>query len=290
MAEVLQFRIDMEPQSRWRIVTVDPAAKNGLLHVQETGEFFARGGYYTTRQGLDSYLLKLTLAGRGVLEYGGSRYVLNPGDLFWIHCQQPQHYYTDQETGRWRVLWVHFWGPSADAYYQAFLTASHGSPVGRLPDRSGAVRAMEKLLALYDRTGSDLMADVQAAAVLAELLAGCIQAQEAAPTAPRAMLEIRDFLTEHYGEPVTLDSLSARFSLSKYHLQRSFKRYFGQSPGEYLTAVRLANAKRLLRTTELPVSEVAYAVGYETASHFIRLFRSQEELTPQKYRKTWANA
>ena len=37
MAELLQYRIDMEPQSRWRIVTVDPAAKTGLLHLQEAG-------------------------------------------------------------------------------------------------------------------------------------------------------------------------------------------------------------------------------------------------------------
>ena len=291
MAELLQYRIDMEPQSRWRIVTVDPAAKTGLLHLQEAGDFHARRGYYTKRRGLDSYLLKITLSGRGVLEYGGQRIPQEPGCFFWIDCQLPQYYGTDPEAGCWRVMWVHFFGPTAQAYYQAFLTASQGSPAGRLPDRAPAVQAIERLLALYDRTGSSLSADIRASAILTGLLAECVSAltAESVPAIPQVMRDVRDCLLADYAGPLTLDSLSARFSVSKYHLQRSFKRYFGQSPGEYLTAGRMDNAKRLLRTTDLPVGEVAFAVGYETASHFISVFRAREHLTPQKYRKLWAS-
>ena len=211
MAELLQYRIDMEPQSRWRIVTVDPAAKPGLLHLQEAGDFHARRGYYTKRRGLDSYLLKITLSGRGVLEYGGQRIPQEPGCFFWIDCQLPQYYGIDPEAGCWRVMWVHFFGPTAQAYYQAFLTASQGSPAGRLPDRAPAVQAIERLLALYDRTGSSLSADIRASAILTGLLAECVSAltAESVPAIPQVMRDVRDCLLADYAGPLTLDSLSA---------------------------------------------------------------------------------
>ena len=99
---------------------------------------------------------------------------------------------------------------------------------------------------------------------------------------------MRQYLHEQYAQKLTLDTLSARYNISKYHLQRSFQHYFGQSPGEYLTQLRLTRAKELLRATDLPVSEVAYRVGMENTSYFIYTFRTHEGATPRQYRKSWA--
>jgi len=294
MAELLQFHIDMSPDSVWRLVTVDPAAKADLLHVQEVGDFDANRNYYTTRAGLDSYLLKLTIAGKGVLEYEGQRYSLEPRSLFWINCGSRQHYYTDPQEGRWRVVWVHFSGATAAAYYQAFRTAAQGQAAVRLSREaaSAAETALRGLLELYDREDTGLATDIQASALLTGLLAGCIGdlTRKAATAAiPAVISDIKDYLTGSYAEHISLDTLSAQFSISKYHLQRSFKRYIGQSPADYLMAVRMAKAKQLLRTSAAPINEVAYAVGFESASHFISAFRTREGVTPQKYRKTWSN-
>ena len=151
---------------------------------------------------------------------------------------------------------------------------------------------IRQLLDFYEKGGSDLYTDLQASALLTTLLAGCIHAasnQDSSSTIPRVLQELREYLDTAYGEHISLDSLAARFSVSKYHLQRSFKRCFGQTPADYLTAVRMANAKRLLRTTDRSINDVAAAVGFETASHFISAFRKREEITPRKYRKTWSN-
>ena len=292
MSELLRFHIDMEPESRWDIPAIHPDARASFLYVQEAGDFRSKAGYYTTREGLDSYLLKLTLSGRGILDYDGATHTVEAGDFFWIHCAQRQHYYTDPDAGKWHVLWVHFRGANAAAYYNTFLQANRNSPVCHLPDRSEAVRAIRQLLDFYGKGGSDLPTDLQASALLTHLLADCIQAaasRTAVPSAPQVLLEIREYLDLSYGEHVTLDDLAARFSLSKYHLQRSFKRCFGQTPADYLSAVRMANAKRLLRSTDRSINDVAAAVGFETASHFISAFRRREEITPQKYRKSWSN-
>ena len=113
--EALQYHIDMTPESRWKIVSAGAFAKENLLYLQEAGHFISGANYYTVRSALDSYLVKLTLSGQGILEYGGQTCVLAPGSFFWIDCRMPQHYYTDPAVGQWDVLWFHFNGATAAA-------------------------------------------------------------------------------------------------------------------------------------------------------------------------------
>ena len=62
----LHYQLDLLPQSRWLTVTANPLVRASLLHVQEVGDFFAKSGYYTRREGLNSYLIKYTVSGEGV--------------------------------------------------------------------------------------------------------------------------------------------------------------------------------------------------------------------------------
>ena len=90
--EILHYNIDMTPESSWQIVSAGAFAKDNLLYLQEAGHFISGVNYYTVRKDLDSYLVKLSLAGKGILEYGGETYQLPSGRFFWIVCCDPQHY------------------------------------------------------------------------------------------------------------------------------------------------------------------------------------------------------
>lgn len=292
MAEVLRYQLDLDKRSRWQIVTVHPASKAGLMYVQEVGDFYSGRNYYTDREGLDSFLIKLTLSGGGVLEYEGKEYRLSAGQFFWIDCQNPQKYYTDSKIGRWHVIWLHFRGANARAYYEIFQSISEGNPVGTMPAHSNGEELIKSLIARYDRSDSTVDNDIAASAQLTQLLAYCIQSvtgQQEEGSMPEVVQRIRSYLLEHYGENIRLDTLSQEFSVSKYHLQRVFKKYIGQSPLEFLTGVRMTRAKELLRTTDMPVGDIAYKVGLENASYFVSKFRAQEDITPHKYRKYWSN-
>ncbi len=290
MANILQYRIDMDPRSQWQIVTTHPTAKNSLLYVQELGDFRSGLNYYTTREELDCFLIKLTVSGGGVLQYGGETYGVSPGQFFWIDCQAPQHYYTDPQVGKWHVLWVHFKGANARAYYELFQSMNAGSPVCTLPPDYDGAGILRQLLELYSHDTMSLPRDVTASALLSRLLSGCVCAASdhpSKPAVPALMVAVREYLEEHYAAQITLDLLAQKFSFSKFHLQRQFKLHMGQSPTEYLSGVRIGHAKELLRTTDLPVSEVAGRVGIGSPSHFIDKFRRQEEMTPQTYRSLW---
>ncbi|MBN8534425.1 MAG: helix-turn-helix transcriptional regulator [Rhizobiales bacterium] len=74
-------------------------------------------------------------------------------------------------------------------------------------------------------------------------------------------------------EDISLDDLAAIAAMSPFHFARQFKQATGRSPYKFLTELRIERAKVLLKTTTLPVTEIAFRVGWENASHFAAAFR-----------------
>jgi AraC family transcriptional regulator of adaptative response / methylphosphotriester-DNA alkyltransferase methyltransferase len=98
--------------------------------------------------------------------------------------------------------------------------------------------------------------------------------------------QIVSSIEKRYAEALTLGKLAEWFHGSPYHLQRTFKRIQGQSPAEFLQKTRIARARELLVNTELPVTDIAMAVGIPNTSHFATLFLNQTGCSPTLFRKT----
>lgn len=97
--------------------------------------------------------------------------------------------------------------------------------------------------------------------------------------------EIADFISKHYMNPLTLGQLSETFYLSPHYISRIFKQTTGFSFVKYLTFVRIGEAKRLLRETNMKVLHIADRVGFENLSHFNRVFKETVLLSPSQYRR-----
>jgi len=296
--QVFSYELDIASNSIWNTIATTAAAKANFIYLQEVGYFFAGKNYYTTRQGLDSFLVKLTVSGGGVLEYGGHKEQVGPGYFYWIDCQNWQHYYTDPAVGHWDVIWVHFSGGAARAYYETFRKLQGGGPpVGKLPPDSSMRTLLERLLGRTLTPEDPFSAeqnlfefDVHTSGLLTQLIMECISQAGGAGKSqhiPPMVSDIRSYLNAHYNEKITLAHLSAQFSLDGYYLQKLFKRYIGQSPMEYIIYLRMTRAKSLLRTSTMPISEIAYTIGIDNLSHFTRQFKKQEGVTPGRYRKFW---
>ncbi len=89
---------------------------------------------------------------------------------------------------------------------------------------------------------------------------------------------------------VTLSRAAAHFNFSEAYLSRLFKKTVGENFGAAVHRARLAMAGELLRTTELPVEEIAAEVGYGNLSSFYRSFKSAAGLTPAAYRQKLLDA
>ncbi len=92
-------------------------------------------------------------------------------------------------------------------------------------------------------------------------------------------------IRERFWEPLTLDDLARTAMVSKYYFLRVFTRVTGVTPGRFLCAVRIQEAKRLLMTTELTVAEIAVRVGYSSTGSFTRRFTELVGASPTHYRK-----
>lgn len=83
---------------------------------------------------------------------------------------------------------------------------------------------------------------------------------------------------------ITPSSLARRARLPSPRFARLMKRYFGLTPGQYITKTRLAAASRLLRETDKTVSEIGLACGFYDHSSFTRAFRAAMGVTPTRFR------
>ena len=101
----------------------------------------------------------------------------------------------------------------------------------------------------------------------------------------RGLVRGRAFLAAHYSEGASLRAASEAACMSPYHFNRLFHSLFRETPHEYVTALRLFEARRLLRTTDLQLGEVAVTVGFQQASSFSRLFKQRYGMSPREYRQ-----
>ena len=91
-------------------------------------------------------------------------------------------------------------------------------------------------------------------------------------------------MRENLGEQITMDDMARTAMFSKFHFSRIFLRVTGISPGRFLSALRLQEAKRLLRTTSLPVADISHIVGYNSIGTFSSRFRFSIGASPSEYR------
>ncbi|WP_058302672.1 AraC family transcriptional regulator [Gorillibacterium timonense] len=97
--------------------------------------------------------------------------------------------------------------------------------------------------------------------------------------------EVARYIGDHYGEPITLNGLSDQFRISPFYLSRIFHQVTGLPVVSYINHVRVEEARLLLASTDLSVTEVALRTGYQSVTHFGRVFKSAVGLSPQKFRQ-----
>ncbi|MCS6816417.1 MAG: AraC family transcriptional regulator [Blastocatellia bacterium] len=94
-----------------------------------------------------------------------------------------------------------------------------------------------------------------------------------------------EFIHTHFDGDVRLKDMARAAFMSTFHFARLFKRVVGMTPHAYLMGVRLEQAARLLRTTDLSMLEISQRIGYASQSHFAKAFKAWTGLTPREYRQ-----
>jgi AraC-like DNA-binding protein/ligand-binding sensor protein len=134
---------------------------------------------------------------------------------------------------------------------------------------SGQYRAMIKLLEIFAKHLSMISNEIT------------VQENEAEPPLVR---RARAYIVGHQTDPIDLDNVAKAMHVSTFYFCKLFKRATGLTFTEYLGRVRIEKAKTLLLNPHLRISEIAYDVGFQSLTHFNRVFRQVTGRSPTAFR------
>ena len=281
---MLDYCLDISDNSKWVICTKPDIARTLPFYITEAGEFFAGGRYYTERDGRSGWQLIYTVSGAGRLTADGNEIALLPNTAVILRCGERHRYETVKPP--WHNLWIHFDGSGAGGYERLINDDKyHAIPVANTGDFESDFINLLNLSSKNDLLTGALISDC-ISRLMTELLTQKLrQALRPEGTDGRypELRAVLDFIHKNYGRAITIEDMTDRINISKYHFIRIFKKQMGVTPYEYLTDYRINKAKILLRTSYKSVFEIACDVGYKSKSNFISKFRAATGTTPAKY-------
>ncbi|MEZ0324998.1 MAG: helix-turn-helix domain-containing protein [Fimbriimonas sp.] len=98
----------------------------------------------------------------------------------------------------------------------------------------------------------------------------------------------RSWLAEHFDERVRLEMAAQEAYMSPFHYHRLFSRAFSETPHEFVTRLRLEHAKKLIRSSDLTISEICMEVGYGSLGTFSSMFSRHEGCSPVEFRRVYS--
>ena len=110
-------------------------------------------------------------------------------------------------------------------------------------------------------------------------------AVQKASAEPPVITRAKRFIEDHHREDLSLSQVAASVHTSLFYFCKIFKRHTGVSFTEYVSRVRTEKVKRLLLNPNLRVSEIAYEVGFQSLTHFNRVFKRILHESPTEYRE-----
>nr|WP_268896784.1 AraC family transcriptional regulator [Hassalia byssoidea] len=96
--------------------------------------------------------------------------------------------------------------------------------------------------------------------------------------------EAVNYINEHLDHNLTLAEVAASVQMSPHYFASLFKQSTGLTPHQYVMKCRIDKAKQLLHIRELTLVEICHQVGFQSQSHFTRVFREHTKTTPKVYR------
>lgn len=184
-----------------------------------------------------------------------------------------------------------FWPEQSPHAFRLFARVRHGCHPVLRPTVAQRRRLERWLQALSDE--SEVAAPGRAEAlsallqlVLVELGRMAPSAADAAPEASSLTRQVLEHVEQHALGPLALSDVARAVARTPAHVATVVRQETGRTVGEWILTLRMAEARRRLRTTDVAMDELARQVGYADVTHFIRSFRRVHGTTPARWRRT----
>lgn len=218
--------------------------------------------------------------GEGYIQLEDKCFYVSAGQTFYFPPETRISYWSADKKASWHYYWVNFNGKQAEQLLQQ-TSFSAETPVCSSTDSPVSLyQAM--MNCKHDAAGICL-----ANGLLMQLMAFYINAfpTERLLRTEHSTRPILAFIRNNLYRPeLTVDLIARTIGISRVTLYRRFMEEAGVSPTDYIKSRRLIRASQMLTSTDLPVSQIAYSVGYNDPLYFSKSFRSFFSKSPTEYR------
>jgi AraC-like DNA-binding protein len=230
-------------------------------------------------------VFQATLAGAGSFERGPRRWPVGEGMAFFAVLPSRHVYRLPEDSPEWGFFWLNFGHPWVVERITA-LAERHPAVVP-LPDESKLMAASRSL---FERVCAGRFEDgiAEEGAALEWLLEFERHLYELAHPRGRRelmMAEVRAYALANLGRSFGVEELARRHGMSRSHFSHQFRAATGVAPAAQVLDVRLAEVRRRLRETGLPLKDIAGETGFADANHLCKAFRRAFHLSPGMFRR-----
>ena len=274
------YEVGILPQSVGFSFSPSPQVQKNYYYQIWIGHYYCSDEYYIKRESFPPLLLVYVCHGTFHLELEKKKYNATEGKVLFFDCEQPHHYYTDNDT---EFLYIHFDGPRAHELCHIINRNN-----GILIDGTGndaIKKSLLDMISFYEDSRSEsIFATSEKIYHLFTILDNPLNAPRLKKNDASISRAIK-YIRSHVGEKMTLHQLAEIAELSDYYFSHIFKELTGQSPMEFVIYSRIDHSKLLLANTLLPISEISKQVGYPSSANYITLFTQRIGISPNQFRK-----
>lgn len=284
-----------------RYLTISARDEEWGIAVTTVGYQFIRqgGAYPSSTTHPDTYNF-LPQTGRTLNEYQlvyitkGSGYFssqsckkqrIEAGTMILLFPGEWHSYYPEEETG-WDEYWVGFRGSHIDRRVEnRFFTREE--PLMHIGLSATIIGLYEDILkfASQEKSGYQVMISSIVLHILGSVYYKRKNISFANSYLADKINEARVMMKDMIENPVSPEEIASRLGLGYSWFRRMFKEYTGVSPAQYQMQQKLLRAKEMLASSQMNISEIAYALRFENAGQFSTFFKKREGITPTAFRE-----
>ena len=231
----------------------------------------------------DDLLIYYIEEGHARLMLGGAEHTLSGGSIF-VNFPHSDARYEALPDEPWSIKWISAKGPRLPEYL-ALVGLTREAPYRRIPSGSEIGELFDEMYDHFDRAVTS--SRFYCLSLLHRLLS--LLAAEAAHAEDSRIAAARALIAEHYADPAFgVSRLAAMIGLHHNYFSVLYRKETGESPVRAIAGYRLGSAAKMLRFTDRPVKEIAYACGFLDELYFSRAFRARYGVPPTAYRRSHA--